>query len=287
MGCPVRSAVDLDAPAFPPGSIIRHLARERVLLLYGPTATVLQVAHPLVAAGVRDHSSFESDPLARLHRTLDAVYAITFGTRRDAAAAAGGIARLHARVRGTLEPGSVESPAPDERYSAADPELLLWVSATLIACAIEAYERFVRPLSEAELEAYHEQSRAWAAYFGLSPRYGPQSYGEFDAYYRDTLASERLGSHPVSRSVAARVATPLHPMWARPLGLPVRLVLGETLPPGVRERLGFRSTSTSRAAWRGASATVRAALPRVPGRVRYMPAYFDALAREGAGARER
>ena len=282
MPCPVASPRELDAPAFPPGSMIRRLARERVLLLYGPTATVLQVAHPLVGAGVRDHSTFESDPLARLHRTLEAVYAITFGTRRDAAAAAGGIARLHARVRGTLEPGGGDG----ERafYSAADPELLLWVSATLIACAVEAYERFVGPMTTAEREEYHRQSRQWAAYFGLPPGYGPQSYGQFEAYYRAMLADERLGSHPVSQAVAARVASPMHPVWVRPLGLPTRLVLAQTLPGGVRERLGFASTPTSRRAWRTGSAALRAALPRMPGRVRYMPAYFRALERE-AGTR--
>src|SRR5437868_4792684 len=60
-------------PAFGADSILHRICRERAILLHGPAAAVMQVAHPLVATGVRDHSDFRTAPLRRLWRTLDAV----------------------------------------------------------------------------------------------------------------------------------------------------------------------------------------------------------------------
>jgi uncharacterized protein (DUF2236 family) len=45
------------------------------------SAVLLQVAHPLVAAGVVRHSDCLSDPWRRLARTLRALYLIAFGGR--------------------------------------------------------------------------------------------------------------------------------------------------------------------------------------------------------------
>ena len=61
------------AGLFGPRSITWKINRESVLLLGGGRALLLQIAHPLVAAGVGAHSDFRTDPLGRLQRTLDAV----------------------------------------------------------------------------------------------------------------------------------------------------------------------------------------------------------------------
>ncbi|MDP9398691.1 MAG: oxygenase MpaB family protein, partial [Actinomycetota bacterium] len=61
-----------DPGLFGPASTAWSVLRERVVLLGGPAALLLQVAHPLVAAGVAEHSDFRADPLHRLRATLDA-----------------------------------------------------------------------------------------------------------------------------------------------------------------------------------------------------------------------
>ena len=129
---------------FGPQSMVWHLGRERVTLLYGPATAILQVAHPRVAAGVFEHSQFESDPLARLHGTLDVVWAIIFGTRADADAAAADVARRHARVRGNAAALNIDG---SPTYSAAEPELLMWVIATLVMSLIDGYRGCVGPVS--------------------------------------------------------------------------------------------------------------------------------------------
>jgi uncharacterized protein (DUF2236 family) len=63
----------------------RHSVSWRVVsrwpvLAGGPAALLLQVAHPSVAAGVDQFSSYAADPFGRLERTLNAMLAISFGS---------------------------------------------------------------------------------------------------------------------------------------------------------------------------------------------------------------
>ena len=106
---PLEPGTPEDPGLFGPGSLVWRLGRERILLVGGAAALLLQIAHPLVAAGVADHSGFQDDPLRRLRATLDATLRITFGDAAQAAAAAAGVGAMHAGVRGRFGPASVRS----------------------------------------------------------------------------------------------------------------------------------------------------------------------------------
>src|ERR1700704_720385 len=114
-------------------SITRRVNRENILLLGGGRALLMQLAHPKVAAGVDDHSDFRPRPIRRLRRTVVMTMAIVFGKRETALAAARSVNQAHGRVQG-------------EDYRALDPDLLLWVHATLVDSALVTYEKFVPPL---------------------------------------------------------------------------------------------------------------------------------------------
>ena len=58
--------------------------RERVLLVGGQRALVMQLAHPLVAAGVDQHSNFPARALDRLRRTLDLSLTMVYGSPEEA-----------------------------------------------------------------------------------------------------------------------------------------------------------------------------------------------------------
>ncbi len=62
-----------------PHDVLWSVARERLLLLGGPAALLLQVAHPLVAEAVAAHSDYHAEPAHRLLTTLQASLTITFG----------------------------------------------------------------------------------------------------------------------------------------------------------------------------------------------------------------
>ena len=100
-------------------SVARRINRESFLLLGGTAALLMQVAHPLVAAGVDQHSDFRRAPVPRLLRTVDTTLAIVFGERAEADRAFRRIDRVHAPVRGSAADG--------RSYRARDPRLLLWV----------------------------------------------------------------------------------------------------------------------------------------------------------------
>ena len=79
----------------------RLVNRERIVVLGWGRAILLQLAHPLVAAGVRDHSGFSAGPMARLrrlHATVGAMVAFTFGDDARVSRAAARINAVHDRA---------------------------------------------------------------------------------------------------------------------------------------------------------------------------------------------
>ena len=97
-----RTRVDPRRSLYGPESVTWRVNREAVLLLGGGRALLMQVAHPLVAAGVAAHSHFEQEPLTRLWRTLHLSLTTVFGDAVSALRAVQAIERVHDRVHGRL-----------------------------------------------------------------------------------------------------------------------------------------------------------------------------------------
>src|SRR5689334_8440880 len=107
-------------------SVARRVNAERLVVLGWSRAILLQLAHPLIAAGVYEHSTFRASPVAalsRLHHTVGAMLALTFRDEAERARALDGVRAIHARVNGTLKEPVGRFPA-GTRYSAEDPELV-------------------------------------------------------------------------------------------------------------------------------------------------------------------
>ena len=255
-----------------------RVAREKAILAGGPGALLLQVAHPLVAAGVVDHSNFESDPLWRLRRTLDTMLTVAFGDRGQAEAAVAGVTAVHAHVRGVSQDGSA--------YRADDPELALWVHATLVFAALRAYEDFVGPLSEEDRAGYYDRYKVVGYMFGVTDEVMPASYAGFEEYFR-RMVDEVLTVGDGARSIAAGIfgATVAGPTWwSRPT---MQLAAAAFLPPRIRHDYGLPWGRRQRGAYAVIRGLVRPGLRVAPGRARYWQHYRMATARigdESAGA---
>jgi uncharacterized protein (DUF2236 family) len=162
-------------------------------------ALLLQIAHPKVAQGVADHSRYRDDPLGRGIRTFTAVYSIVFGRRDEAIEAAMRVRIVHEAVH-----GQVTDPLPagmDAEYDANDPDLLLWVAATLLDSAVVAYELFVEPLSDLEKEQHYQQAKRFGQLFGIPEQRYPDSWGDFQSWWRQVLASDTLTVTPTARDI--------------------------------------------------------------------------------------
>lgn len=231
----------------PEPSTARRVDREMFVLLGGMTALLMQVAHPLVAAGVDQHSDFRTNAVARLRRTLNTTLAVVFGDDRAALSSIDRMNRVHARVRGTAGSG--------RRYSALDPRLLLWVQTTLILTSLRLYERVMGPLSSREREAYWDETKPIAHLLGIPPRLLPATIADLEAFEREMLANE-VRPDATARGVARDVLRPFR--WIPgPLYWPSDALAAALLPPTLRRALGLRYGSPERMLFRAVIIAVR------------------------------
>ncbi len=191
---------------FRPDGWLRRISGEPSVLFGGGRALLLEVAHPLVAAGVAEHSDFRRDPFGRLQRTLAAVTALAFAPRDEALAAARGVARSHEAVRGTLAVATGPFPAGTV-YHGRDPDLVLWVWATLADTSLAIYRDFVGPLEPPALAEFHRDQRAMALLLGAPSDRTPGDPASFRRWFDDRIASDTLTVGETAREIAASVLT--------------------------------------------------------------------------------
>jgi uncharacterized protein (DUF2236 family) len=234
---------------FERGDVIRRVDGEAVLLLGGPRAVLMQLAHPSVAAGVADHSDFRNDTFGRLRRTLEVTTTMVFGTEAQATQAAAALRAVHDRVTG-------------DGYRANDPELLLWVHATLVDTALRVHGRFLAPLSPADAERYYQQSAVLAEAIGVPRSMQPDDLADFRDYVRTMVGSLEVTDR--ARDVARSVLHPPIPLVAEPFAEVARQITVGLLPPPLRRQFGFRWDRRRAAALDAASLASRRVLPLVP-----------------------
>lgn len=263
-------AVDPTQSLFGPRSLSWRVHRETSLLLGGGRALLLQIAHPLVAAGVADHSGFERAPLQRLWRTLDLTLTMTFGSAADALRAVRQIERVHASVHGVLA-ADVGPFRRGTRYDANDPALLFWVHATLFDSGLDAYERFVARLSPAERQALYEESKISARLFGIPTHVIPATWDDFRGYMRAMLGGPTLAVGPASRAIAAALLSPPLPFGLRQMAGATRIFTLGLLPAAIRRRYGYSWTKAHEQALRVLTVAIRTGLPVLPKIVRDFP----------------
>ncbi|HZO96993.1 MAG TPA: oxygenase MpaB family protein [Gaiellaceae bacterium] len=224
---------------FVPDSVIRRLGSTPVTpFLGGGTAVLLQVAHPLVAAGVAEHSDFRRDLWRRLARTLRALYLVAFGTREEADRAGAAVRAVHAHVRGVTREQLGVFP-PGTPYAADDPELMLWVHATLVEASLSAYQRFHEPLSGEEQERYYREMAVVARIFGTPARVIPRSLADFRDYFRGQIESETIQVTRPAREIAAVILAAPLPIVLQPLRPAHRLATAAQLPARLRAGYGL------------------------------------------------
>jgi uncharacterized protein (DUF2236 family) len=212
-----------------PDTMMWRINREAVLLGAGPAALLLQIAHPLVARGVAEHSNFESDPFRRLHGTINTTMALVFGDGQAAERAVRRLNRVHRGIRGDTPP-----------YRAMDPALLLWVQATLIVTSVAAYQRWVGPLAAAEKEQFWQEARRVGVRLGIGLDFSPPDWPALEAYWRRMLAPEGpIRVSETARRLAPLIVRPPFPFVPGPIMDLLTLPGFALLPPRLRDEFGI------------------------------------------------
>lgn len=279
---PDRSAAELrSAPVQPlgPDSLVWRLGFSRTGLLYAGRALMLQVAHPVIGAGVRDFSQFSVDPWGRLERSVDSLLTQLFGGERLVAESAW-LREMHKGIGGVGFAG--------ERYSALQPEAWAWVHLTNFDTTLRYHDALVRPLSLAERRELYLEWKQIGLLLGIKAERVPASYDGV-AEYVDGMVRERLTANATTRQVLdSLMLQGVEPpygfvparVWAaaKPIG---RYALHDftvgTLPPALRDRLGLDWTPRDEARLRRLSTAVRLATANLPARLHHYPAGYRAM----------
>jgi uncharacterized protein (DUF2236 family) len=228
LGWKIDYANPVGEPSFlPPTSMAWRVYKNQIALgIGGVAAVLLEFADARIRSGVWDHSTYKADPIGRSRRTGVAAMVGVYGPQIAAKRVIQGVTNMHAKVSGVTPRG--------EAYRALDPELLDWVAATAGYGFLNAYDRFVSPLTEAEKTRFYSEASAIPALYGVQN--SPKSTGDFMAMM-EKLAP-RFEPHPivdeflaiiVSGKAAPNVPKFLHRALAR--------ASVSLLPPLVRDRL--------------------------------------------------
>jgi uncharacterized protein (DUF2236 family) len=268
-----------------PDSMMWRINREAVLLGAGPAALLLQIAHPLVAEGVAQHSNFEADPFARLHGTIATTMALVFGDGRAAERAVRRLNGVHAGIRG--EANDPDARAVAERYRALDPDLLLWVQVTLIVTSLGAYGRWVRPLSDEQRGQLWQEARRVGVLLGIPPDRSPADWPALMAYWQRMLAPDGpIHVTSTARRLSKLIVRPPLPLVPRPAVDLLALPGLALLPARLREEFGIGWGPGRERAARLLDAGIRGWTRLMPASVRAMPQARAAerrVRRESAG----
>ena len=236
---------DTDAGYFPRGtSLLRRVHEERAVgLLYGQRALGLGALAPLNFIGTRTHSKAVDQPFRRLVRTAKGFETIFFGTKAEADRVLKLVDQMHQEVVGEIPEDAGPYPA-GSRYSAFDPEMMLWTVGVMADSAVVFYEMFVAELTPDEKDAFWADYVRFAGLFGMPEDAAPGSWKEFKAWLDGFIASDKAFLTDEARHTAGAIMFQIPvPRSRRPGILVHNLVMLASLPPRVRELYGLEYTS--------------------------------------------
>jgi uncharacterized protein (DUF2236 family) len=237
---------------------------------------ILQVAHPVVGAGVGEHSVYKTDPYGRLDRTMRSTLTQVFG---GAAANEEGarLRQLHRDIKGIDAQG--------RRYSALHPEAYLWVHATGFEFALVFFEKFGTPLDATQREKLFQEWRTVGWTLGIPEHQIPASQGEFWEFWKSV--TPKLENNPVVQDLLFNGAKPpphmprlVHEAVTDRVLESRRQFTAWTLPPELREAFGLPTPTVQQERRMSRQcAALRIAGERLPKRLLFIPLAWEARER--------
>lgn len=270
-----------DPGLFGPSSVTWRVMAEPLLMLGAGRALLMQAAHPLVAEGAIEHSTYASDPFGRLERTVEWVTVVCFGTTAEARRVSRHVNRLHGGVRGSLARGHGNTRVRARTaYSGKDAGLLLWVHATFVDTMLASHDAFVGGLSAADADRFVREWHAVAALMGVPASMLWSDRAALSAYVEEQVRSGLVLPGAGSRLVAQTILNPpVSSARLRPAFAALSFTTVGLLPAAVRRGYDIGWTPAHSAAHAAMRLSVRRMRPALPARMRTSPVYDRAMDR--------
>lgn len=268
--------------ALGPDSLSWKHAGDNLQLLVAGTTLVLQVSHPIVGAGVGDHSVFKTDPWGRMQRTSEWGMKLLYGGPVKSPQAGQDLRELHRSIKGTDANG--------KKYFALDPEAYAWVHMTTYYAMVTtqkyfAENPFTREQEKQLLEEWVQQGRV----MGIRDQDMPQTVPEFWEYF-DNMVANRLEETELSHyllEVSLNKAKKPPALNNVPdfvwntfyggMGGWMRLNTAATLPERLRNMYDLEWNDKLEKRFHRLRRIVKASLPLLPMKMRYAPPYVKAM----------
>jgi uncharacterized protein (DUF2236 family) len=185
---------------------------------------------------------------------------MVFGTQAEAAEAARQINTVHRRAVGI-------DAVTGQRYSAQDPDLLLWVHACLTSSFLLFERLTVGRLDDRGRQRFHDEAKATFALLGLPPKKVPASVAELDGYIRRMCASGTLRLTEGSRAIPELMGGGSG-LTGRARSRVARFLAFQTLPPELRAMYGVPHGPREQRRLTLLCTAIRSTRPLLPARLR-------------------
>ena len=251
-----------DPGLFGPESITWKIMGDVSSFIGGIRALLIQAAHPEVAAGVANHSTYRDDPLGRLSRTASYVTATAFGAMPEVEKSIKMVSSAHRPVSGTSSRG--------EKYSAGNPEMAAWVHNALIDSFLVSYQNFGPfVLEEEEADSYVYEQTNLGNLMKASPL--PENAASLSCWLSE---NPKVGSSKEGAEAVSFLKKPPLPFFTR---IAYKILFNAavvTMPIELREAIGVNPKKGAKTAGNLLTKVLRYALGS-------SPAWAAALDRSG------
>ncbi|TQJ59548.1 uncharacterized protein (DUF2236 family) [Arthrobacter sp. SLBN-83] len=234
---------------------------EGIMLAGAGRAILLQLANPAIGRGVAAHSTFTQRPVNRLKGTLTYVYAITYGNDEQVREVRRRVNRAHVPVRRSADGTSAG-------YNAFDPELQLWVAATLYDTALTIIEKIHGPLDDKTADAMYQDYARIGTALQLPPGMWPEDRAAFRRYWDGQLSALRAEEEGVR--VGRGLLFPRHTaLWYRAIMPPARFLTAGLLPAQLRTDYGLAWSDRHQRRYDRSWRVIAVAYPKLPRGIRH------------------
>jgi uncharacterized protein (DUF2236 family) len=162
-----------------PGSLFwRHFGDSRFMLFFIAGLTI-EVAHPVIGQGVKDYSTFKTDPWGRLERSLALLWPVVYNTPTGALDYGRRLREMHRGFKGKLPNG--------KSYSAFHVEAYLWVHMNVFDAVYRIALMKEGRLSNATINQLYEEWLRMGILLDIRPQDMPPDVTAFWQRYNDII----------------------------------------------------------------------------------------------------